>query len=38
MNARKLADEGKPFIMEDKKIDISVAVFQIIQKMEQIIG
>jgi Mrp family chromosome partitioning ATPase len=38
MNARKLADEGKPFIMEDKKIDISVAVFQIIQKIEQIIG
>jgi len=38
VNARKLADEGKLFIMEDKKIDISVAVFHTIQKIEQIIG
>jgi len=34
IEARKLADEGKPIVIENEKADISVAVFEIIRKIE----
>ena len=34
IEARKLADEGKPIVIENEKADISIAVFEIIRKIE----
>lgn len=36
LEARKLADKGKPIIIENKKSDISVTIFQIIKKITEI--
>ena len=36
IKARKLADEGKSIIMEDKKADISIATLDIVKKINEI--
>ena len=36
LEARKLADEGKPIVIENKEADISVTIFQIVKKIEDI--
>ena len=34
LNARKMADEGKPIVIENKEADISIKMFQIVKKIE----
>jgi len=36
LDARKMADEGKPIIIENEKADISVTIFQIVNKIENV--
>lgn len=36
IEARKMADEGKPIILENKDADISIAIFEVIDKIEEI--
>jgi len=36
IKARRLADEGKSIIMEDKKADISIAILDIVKKINEI--
>ena len=38
LEARELADEGKPIVIANKDADISVAIFGIVQKIEDIIN
>ena len=34
LEARKLADEGKPIVIENEEADISITIFQIVKKIE----
>ena len=34
INARKMADEGKPIVIENAKADISVTIFHIVKEIE----
>jgi len=36
LEARKLADEGKPIVIENKEADISITIFHIVRKIEDL--
>jgi len=35
IDARKMADEGKPIVIENPKADISIAIFDIVEKVKK---
>jgi len=38
LEARKLADKGRPIIIEKEETDISIAIFQVVKKIEEMLN
>ncbi|MBC8185107.1 hypothetical protein H8E88_28775 [candidate division KSB1 bacterium] len=38
LEARKLADEGKPIVIENEKADISVTIFHIVKEIKNMLN